>query len=329
MSRFPDQFVWGAATAAYQVEGAAYSGGRGLSIWDVFCKTPGKVFNGHNGDTACDQYNRYKEDIAIMKELGIKAYRLSISWPRIIPNGVGQVNEEGIANYDRLVDELLENGIEPYVTLFHWDFPYELYKLGGWLNRDVAEWFGEYTKIVVKRLGDRVKYWMTQNEPLCYIYYGHYEGSMAPGLKLSWKETLQIAHNSMRAHGNSVMAIRSASKLPNIVGCASNGRYASPYSDRAEDVEAAQQYMFGTNIPDKFTVSMLHEPIIFGHYPQSMWDTHGAHMPEIEDGDLEMMCQPMDFLGINIYAVLTSEVTSIGPCWITLNGRRVIPCVWG
>jgi len=198
---FSKDFVWGAATASYQIEGAAYEDGKGWSVWDIFYKNDGAVREGHNGDVACDHYHRYKEDVSIMEEIGLQAYRFSISWPRVLPEGVGKINEKGLDFYDSLVDELLEKGMEPYITLFHWDYPYELYKKGGWLNYDSSDWFAEYTKVIIDRLSDRVDHWITQNEPNVYIDRGHCNGVHAPGIKLGMREVLQAAHNSHLAHG--------------------------------------------------------------------------------------------------------------------------------
>ena len=178
---FSKDFVWGVATASYQIEGAAFEDGKGLSVWDVFSnKNPRAVKNGDTGNTACDHYHRFKEDVGIMSEIGVKAYRFSISWPRVLPEGTGKVNEKGLDFYDALVDELLAKGIKPYVTLFHWDYPYELYKKGGWLNPESPDWFAEYVKVIVDRLSDRVEYWMTLNEPQCFILIGHEAGVHAP-----------------------------------------------------------------------------------------------------------------------------------------------------
>ncbi|HXK20504.1 MAG TPA: family 1 glycosylhydrolase, partial [Polyangiaceae bacterium] len=210
MAQFPKGFVWGAAAASYQIEGAVKQDGRGDSVWDMFCRKPDAVWNGHTGDVACDHYNRYREDVALMKELGLQAYRLSVAWPRIQPTGVGAPNAAGLDFYDRLVDALLAAGITPWVTLFHWDFPLDLYHRGGWLNRDSADWFADYTTHVVSRLSDRVKHWMTLNEPQVYIGAGHHEGRHAPGDKLAFKEVLLAGHHTLLAHGKSVQAIRAA-----------------------------------------------------------------------------------------------------------------------
>ncbi|MNO33170.1 Beta-glucosidase A [compost metagenome] len=201
---FHQDFVWGAATAAYQIEGAAREDGKGLSVWDMCAQIPGFVKDGHTGNNACNHYYRYKEDVQLMKEIGLGAYRLSISWPRVLPDGTGRLNEKGLDFYDRLIDELLNNGITPYVTLFHWDYPHELFKRGGWLNPDSSNWFAEYTQVISDRLSDRVTNWFTQNEPQCYLGLGHSNGTHAPGLKLGHAEFLQATHNSLLAHGKAV-----------------------------------------------------------------------------------------------------------------------------
>ena len=185
MPRFPETFLWGAAAAAYQIEGAAFEGGRGRSVWDDFCDRDGAVKNGDTGARACDHYHRYEGDVEIMKELGLHAYRLSIAWPRVLPDGTGTVNETGLDFYDRLIDALLGAGITPWITLFHWDMPSALFQRGGWLNRDSADWMGEYADLVTRRLGDRVTNWITLNEPQVYIQHGHRDGGHAPGVKLT------------------------------------------------------------------------------------------------------------------------------------------------
>ena len=180
---FSDNFVWGAATSAYQIEGGVKGTGKGMHIWDVYTKESGKVYGGHTGETACDHYHRFREDVRIMKEIGLKAYRFSIDWARVLPEGTGRVNEEGIRFYSDLIDALIENNIEPYITLYHWELPYELYKKGGWMNRDIAEWFGEYAGLVAERFSDRVTHFFTLNEPQCFVGLGFLTGVHAPGLK--------------------------------------------------------------------------------------------------------------------------------------------------
>src|SRR6187402_2597867 len=236
---FPKDFTWGAAAASYQIEGAAYEDGKGLSVWDMFCKKPGAVYQGHTGEVACDHYHRYRDDVALMKQVGLKAYRLSLSWPRILPEGTGKVNEAGLAFYDRLVDALLESNIEPYVTLFHWDLPLALYHRGGWLNRDSSDWFAEYTSVVAERLSDRVKSWMTFNEPSVFIGQGHQTAQHAPGDKLRFAELTRASHHVLIAHGKSVQALRAHAKQPLRVGYAPVAAGRIPHTSSAADIAAA------------------------------------------------------------------------------------------
>lgn len=305
MMSFNKDFVWGVATSSYQIEGAAYEDGKGLSIWDVYCTQPGRVYEGHNGDVACDHYHRYKEDVKMMKEMGIKAYRFSISWPRVLPNGIGEVNELGLAFYDNLVDELIEAGIEPYVTLFHWDLPYELHKKGGWMNPDSPMWFAEYTKVIVERLSDRVKYFMTFNEPQCFVGLGYSQGLHAPGLKQSIRDTLEMAHHILLAHGHSVKTIRKYAKGEVKVGFAPTASMNYPASDSKEDIEAAKRSLF--EMPREireewaWNITWWNDPIFFGHYPEDGLELFKDYLPEIKEGDMEIISQPLDFLGQNVY----------------------------
>ncbi|MGL4751392.1 MAG: glycoside hydrolase family 1 protein, partial [Aeromonadaceae bacterium] len=208
------RFVWGAAAASFQIEGATREDGRGASVWDAFCQQPGRVRFGHGGDPGCDHYHRYQEDVALMASMGLQAYRLSVSWPRVMPQGRGAVNARGLAFYDRLVDELLARQIDPWVTLFHWDYPLPLYHQGGWLHPDSPKWFADYTAVVVEALSDRVKHWMTLNEPQCFIGLGHQVGEHAPGLRLGMADCLLAAHHTLLAHGLAVQTIRAVSKQP-------------------------------------------------------------------------------------------------------------------
>lgn len=303
---FKKDFMWGAATAAYQIEGAAYEDGKGLSIWDIFCKQPGKVHEGHTGDVACDHYHRMKEDVAIMKELGIKHYRFSVSWPRVMPNGVGEVNEAGLKFYDELVDELLAAGIEPYMTLYHWDLPYALHQRGGWMNPEMPQWFEAYTKVMVERLGDRVKHYVTFNEPQCFIGLGHNMGVHAPGLKQSTYDVLRMAHNVLLAHGLSVRAIRKYAKGDVLIGWAPTGGMHYPASSKPEDVEAARKGMFV--MPKElgewwtWSISWWSDPIFLGKYPEDgMYHFKDIMADIIKPGDMEIISTPIDFLGQNIY----------------------------
>jgi len=297
---FRKDFVWGAATSSYQIEGAAFEDGKGLSVWDMFCRKEGAIKDGHTGDVACDHYHRYKEDVALMKEIGLKGYRLSISWPRVLPEGTGRINEKGLDFYDRLIDELLTQGIEPYVTLFHWDYPYELYKKGGWLNLESPEWFADYTRVIVERLSDRVKYWFTINEPQVFVTMGHLDGTHAPGLKLGMEDVLTIGHNVLLAHGRSVQTIREYSRQIPVVSFAPvASQMAYPDTDSEEDVEAARQTSFA--VRNTWSVSWWFDPIFKGYYPDDGLKLFNDYLPKIKDKDFEIISQPLDFLGFNIY----------------------------
>lgn len=299
---FAKDFVWGAAAASYQIEGAAFEDGKGLSIWDVFCQKPGAIRDGHTGDVACDHYHRYKEDVAIMKELGLQAYRMSISWPRVIPAGTGTVNNKGLDFYDRLVDELLSKGIEPYITLFHWDFPFELYKKGGWMNPESSDWFAEYVRVVVDRLSDRVSNWITLNEPQCFIYLGHESGEHAPGVKMGIRELLQAGHNALLAHGKAVQVIRQYGKKKCEVGFAPVGSIKAPASSSQRDVEAARKATFSMSRNDYVWVTTwFSDPVYLGTYPEDGLKAFEKEMPSIGQDDMKIISQPLDFCGVNFY----------------------------
>lgn len=300
---FPKGFVWGAAAASYQVEGAAYADGKGPSVWDMLCRKEGAIWNGQSGDVACDHYHRYKEDVALMKELGLPAYRLSISWPRVLPAGGGAVNAQGLDFYDQFVDELLAAGIQPWVTLFHWDYPYELYCRGGWLNPDSPDWFAEYTAVIADRLSDRVQHWMTLNEPACFIGLGHQTGIHAPGDKLGFAQVLRAAHHALLAHGKAVLTLRARARRPCQISLAHTGPVTIPASNQPADVEVARQGMFAILPTSRhmWNDSWWLDPIFFGRYPEDGWQAFGADVPPVKDGDLRTINQPLDFLGVNIY----------------------------
>lgn len=298
---FPKDFVWGSAAAAYQIEGAALDDGKALSVWDTFCRQPGAIRDGDTGDTACDHYHRYAEDIALMRQIGISAYRLSISWPRVIPDGRGAVNEKGLDFYDNLVDALLEAGIAPWVTLFHWDYPYTLFQQGGWLNRESASWFADYTAVVVDRLSDRVSHWMTLNEPQCFLYFGHMTGEHAPGLRLNLRDVLLASHHSLLAHGRAVQVIRGRAKKSPFIGAAPVGITSIPATDSADDVEAARKHMFAVRTDDCWSNTWFSDPMLLGEYPQDGLKRFGDILPAIRDEDMESIRQPLDFYGANIY----------------------------
>ena len=299
-TQFPKDFTWGAAAASYQVEGAAREDGKGLSTWDMMCRRPDRVWEGHTGDVACDHYHRWKEDIGLMKKVGLQAYRLSVSWPRVIPAGTGAVNKKGLDYYDRLVDGLLDAGIEPWITLFHWDFPHELYLRGGWLNRDSVAWFGEYTDVVVKKLSDRVTHWMTLNEPPCFIGLGLDTGVHAPGDKLGTHEVLTAAHHTLMAHGRAVQVIRSTARKEPIVGWAPCGNVAVPATNTPADIRAAKAHVYdGTTL---WSYTWWSDPIFFGRYPEDGLRHYGDKAPKVKSGDMDLIKQPMDFFGMNIYS---------------------------
>jgi beta-glucosidase len=299
---FPENFLWGAAAASYQIEGGAFADGKGASVWDMFVRKPGAVVGGHTGDVACDHYHRYAEDVGLMKGMGLKAYRLSVSWPRVLPEGTGTPNAAGLAFYDRLVDTLLAAGIEPWVTLFHWDFPLALYYRGGWLNRDSAEWFADYAALVTQKLSDRVKNWMTLNEPQVYINAGHLDGRHAPGDKLALREAIRAGHHTLLAHGRGVQAIRANSKQPCRIGYAPASYPKVPLTDSRADLEAARRSFFSITNKNLWNMSWWLDPVFLGEYPADGWRFYGSDVPTLRSGDMELISQPVDFFGVNIYA---------------------------
>lgn len=299
---FPETFLWGSASSAYQIEGAWDTHGRGPSVWDAFSQTPGKVTNGETGDVACDHYGRYQEDVALMARVGLQAYRFSVSWSRILPEGVGTINREGLDFYDRLVDALLAEGIEPWVTLFHWDFPQALFQRGGWLNPDSPHWFAEYTQVVVDRLSDRVQRWMTLNEPQCFISLGHQSGYHAPGLKLRLADVLLAGHHALLAHGLSVQTIRARAHSEPKVGWAPCGIGNYPVTDSPEDIEAARKGTFSIKEGSLWNTTWWCDPVYLGCYPEEGLAAYGADVPSIGPDDMDTICQPLDFFGCNIYS---------------------------
>lgn len=309
-------FVWGAATASYQVEGGAYEDGKGLNIWDVFCSEEGHIYENQTGDIACDSYHRMEEDVAIMKKLGLKAYRFSVNWARILPEGTGTVNEKGFQYYDRLVDTLMENGIEPYMTLYHWDLPYALHERGGWLNPESPEWFYEYAKIIAEHYSDRVKNFFTLNEPQCTAGLGYYTGEHAPGLKVSARDFFHLWHNLLKAHGRGVQALREFSKGPVKVGMAPCGALYIPATDSPEDIEAARKATF--SLPENsvnaaiWDVALCCDPVFLGHYPEDIMKEFGRYFPRITEEDMKLISQPLDFYGQNMYNAVTVKAGEDG-----------------
>lgn len=310
---FPDDFIWGAAASAYQIEGAAGADGMGASVWDMMCRQPGRIFWEQTGQVSCDHYHRYREDVGLMKQMGLKAYRLSVSWPRVIPDGDGKVNPKGLDFYDRLIDELLKAGIQPWVTLFHWDFPYALYCRGGWLNRQSPEWFARYAEVVVQQLSDRVRHWLTLNEPQCFIGRGHLEGLHAPGTKFNLPEVLLLAHHALLAHGRAVQVIREHAKQSPLVGWAPVGKVYYPATDTTADIAAARQKMFDVHNPPTWGNTWWVDPVVFGHYPDDGLRLFGTSAPKVQPGDMELIRQPLDFFGVNVYHGERARAGQNGP----------------
>lgn len=299
---FPEGFWWGAATAAYQIEGAARVDGRKPSIWDTFSHTPGKTERGDTGDVACDHYHLYERDVALMRELGVKHYRFSIAWPRIIPDGRGTVNEKGVDFYRRLVDALLRAGVTPHATLYHWDLPQALQdRYEGWQSREVVDDFAVYAHEVVKRLGDRITNWMTLNEIATFARYCGYgvgsAGEHAPGLCLAReRDRWQVCHHALLAHGKACQAIRAASPTRCCVGIAENFESFVPVIETLEHVEAARKAFTETD-----TNGAIITPLLTGRYDPVWWETRGNEVPQVRDGDLKTIAQPLDALGFNCY----------------------------
>jgi beta-glucosidase len=292
LAKLPPDFTWGVATAAYQIEGGAADGGRAPSIWDTFSRVPGAIDNGDTGDVACDHYHRWPEDVALVRRLGVPAYRFSVAWPRVVPGGTGAVNPAGLAFYDRLVDALLEAGIRPLVTLYHWDLPQSLQDRGGWPQRATAEALADYATVVAGALGDRVTDWVTVNEPLCVAWIGHLEGRMAPGER-DLGRAVRAGHHALLGHGLAAAAIRAAATRPAAVGIACILGPCEPASDRPEDVAAAVR-------ADGHANRWWLDPLYGRGYPADMVATYGIE-PPVRDGDLEVIATPTDFLGVNYY----------------------------
>lgn len=294
--KFPDQFVWGSATAAYQIEGAAFEDGKGPSIWDTFSHIPGKIDSGDNGDIGCDHYHRVKEDISIMKKMGIKSYRFSIAWSRVLPKGKGEINEQGIAFYSELIDRLLENDIEPIITLYHWDLPQALQDAyGGWANRQITEDFVTYASLMFERFGDRVKKWITHNEPWVVAYAGHSIGRHAPGIQ-NMKTAVQVTHHLILSHAKTVEVYRQMGQDGEI-GITLNLYPIKAASLSEEDQKAA---LFVDGYHNRWFL----DPVLKGEYPRDIWEYFKAkgYLPEVAHEDFAILSQNQcDFLGVNYY----------------------------
>ncbi len=298
--RFPDGFVWGVATSAHQIEGAYDDDGRGPSIWDRLEAVPGSIADGSDASVACDHYHRWREDIDLMTRLGVNAYRFSIAWPRILPAGRGTVNAAGLDFYDKLVDALVDGGIRPFITLYHWDLPQKLQDNGGWLSRDTVDAFVEYADVVTARLGDRVKHWMTHNEPWCIAHLGHDSGEHAPGIK-DPAGALRAAHHVLLSHGRACPVIRK--NVPDArVGIVLNLTPSSPASNNPEDADASRWF-------DGFFNRWYLDPLFHGGYPEDVVEDRIAaghlesrQLPFVRPGDMETISAPTDFLGVNYYS---------------------------
>ncbi|MFD6802136.1 GH1 family beta-glucosidase [Streptomyces cyaneofuscatus] len=305
LNAFPADFTWGVATAAYQIEGAVTEDGRSPSIWDTFSHTPGTIDGGDTGDVACDHYHRVPEDIGLIKQVGTDAYRFSIAWPRVVPGGDGPVNKAGLDFYDRLVDGLLEAGVTPFATLYHWDLPQVLQDRGGWTVRETSEHFAAYASHVVERIGDRVKDWATLNEPLCSAWIGHLEGRMAPGLT-DLTAAVRASYHLHLGHGLAVQAIRAASSDAR-VGIVNNLSPIVPASTSEADLAAARR-------ADGHINRWWLDPVLGRGYPQDMVETYGVELP-VRPGDLETIAAPLDWLGLNYYfrQIVTADPSGPAP----------------
>ena len=315
--RFPRHFLWGAATASYQIEGAVHEDGRGSSIWDDFAATPGRTYQGQSGEVADDHYHRIEEDTDLMVQLGLGAYRFSIAWPRILPEGRGTINPAGLDFYDRLVDTLLAKGIEPFATLYHWDLPSSLERNGGWLNRTTAYAFAEYAEIVTRRLGDRVAHWITLNEPWCSAYLGYGIGMHAPGLK-DRQAAIDAAHHLLLGHGLAVprMRVHLPSRAQVGITLVLNSIYgADERAETARDVELANEFINGWFL----------EPIYRGVYPERLFEHMALNPPPIQEGDLESISAPLDFLGVNNYSRILVRGTKTQPLADQIEGVAPVP----
>jgi beta-glucosidase len=311
--KFPADFVWGTSTSAYQIEGSPTADGAGPSIWHRFSHTPGNTYLDQTGDIACDHYRRYKEDIALMSELGTNAYRFSIAWGRIYPSGTGSVNRRGIDHYSRLVDELLKRNIKPNVTLYHWDLPEALDNRGGWLNRDIADWFCDYAVTMFDALGDRVEMWSTLNEPWVVTDGGYLSGLLAPGHSNLYEAPL-ATHNQLRAHGMAVQRFRSTRAAQNgKIGIVVNLEPKYPASRSSADLQATKR-------ADAYMNRQFLDPVFLGRYPEEMTEIFGEAWPEWSDDDMQLIAEPIDFLGIKYY---TRKVERFHPDILPLKTKHV------
>jgi beta-glucosidase len=301
-SSFEPGFLWGAATSAYQIEGSPLADGAGPSIWYCFAHQPGKIADNAHADVACDHYRRFADDVDLMRELGIQSYRFSISWPRVIPQGTGAPNAAGLDFYSRLVDKLLENGIQPFATLYHWDLPEALHERGGWANPDSAAWFAQYAQLAVRTLGDRVKMWTTINEPWVVVDQGYAHGTMAPGRR-DWSEAAAVSRSLLLAHGAAVETIRAAGDF--CVGLVVNLLPVHPASAAKADRLAAQRV-------DTYINRQFLDPVLLGTFPEQLGEVYGESWSQMGEEDLRQISQPIDFVGINYYLRLVVKDDAAG-----------------
>lgn len=295
---FRKDFVWGAATASYQIEGAAYEGGKGKSVWDTACENGHFVFERHTAKVGCDHYHRFREDVALMKEMGLKAYRFSVCWPRLMPHGTGELNPDGVRFYNELIDELLKAGIEPYITVFHWEYPYELFLKGGWLNPESPKWFEEYAANVAKLFSDRVKQFITVNEPQCFIGCGLYKAEHAPFLTYPPEEALIAWHNALKANGLATRAIRANARGHVEVGLTVATDILMPRTEEDRELAARENFILrGDNF---FNNTLFTDPAVLGKYPENLAEEFNANFT-YDPQDMQIIkCDP-DFIGLNIY----------------------------
>ncbi len=321
--RFPKEFLWGSATASYQIEGYPLADGAGASIWHRFSHTPGTIYEGHNGDIACDHYHRWQEDIEWMKRLNLNAYRFSTAWARILPEGTGRVNPAGLDFYKRLVDALLENGITPMITLYHWDLPASLHDRGGWMNRESMEWFADYASLMFRELGDRVPLWVTLNEPWVVMALGYLFGQHAPGLR-DLGGASRAGHHMLLAHARAVKAFRAFAPTNAQIGIVTNLGPQQPATDSPQDQMIATLW-------HNFINRYFLDPIFRGEYPQAVLSFVGEFAPPIEEGDMETIQTPIDFLGVNYYTrnVLTYDATdAFGSRTVHQEGKTYTEMGW-
>ncbi len=300
---FREDFVWGVASSAYQVEGRDPKDGAGRMIWDTFTGEGG-IQDGTDAFVACDHMHRYPEDYRLMRLLGIKAYRFSVNWARLMPEGTGRVNEKAVALYRDMILEMKKNGITPYLTMYHWELPQALQDRGGWINEDIIHWFGEYARVIAEKFSDICEYFITLNEPQCFVGLGHLQGIHAPGKKLGLQETFQIAHNALRAHGQAVINLRKYAVRPIQIGYAPTCGMAYPASDKPEDIKAARRVLFSFYHPmDNWTwnVAWFSDPVFLGKYPEEGMAKFKDYLPVITEADMQLIAQPIDFMGQNIY----------------------------